>query len=157
MNEQIYCGIDVAKRSVVIGFSHQKRTKTETNNAKGIAHTIEYLQGFQPRLVVLESTGGLEIPLAKALYHAGFRVVIANPRQTHQFAMAQSLAKTDVKDAKMLAFYAKMLELRGDVEAQLYIPPTPQAENLNASVLRRTQLVKMRAAEKNRLEQVHES
>lgn len=158
MNENpIYCGIDVAKRHFVIGLSTQKRTKTETNNPKGIAHTLDYLRGFNVELVVLESTGGLELPLAKALYHAGFNVVIANPRQTNQFALSLSLAKTDAKDAKMLAFYAQMLASRGDIAQQLYLPPTPEMERLEALVLRRTQLVEMRSAEKNRLEQVHAS
>ncbi|MFZ7325497.1 IS110 family transposase, partial [Avibacterium avium] len=110
---------------------------------------------FSVDLIVLESTGGLELPLAKALHHAGFRVVIANPRQTNQFAMSQSLAKTDNKDAKMLAFYAQMLAMRDNVAQQLYIPPTPEQEQLEALVSRRNQLVEMRSAEKNRLEQVH--
>lgn len=157
MNEQIYCGIDVAKRNFVIGLSNQKRTKTETNNAKGIAHTLEYLSRFNIGAVVLESTGGLEIPLAKALHRAGFKVVIANPRQTNQFALSQSLAKTDAKDAKMLAFYAQMLAVRGEVERSQYIPPTPEMERLEALVLRRQQLVDFRSAEKCRLQQVHES
>ncbi len=59
------------------------KTKTETNNPKGFEHAIEYLKKHQVDLVVMESTGGLEVPLAKALHHAGLRVVIANPRRTH--------------------------------------------------------------------------
>lgn len=157
MNEQLYCGIDVAKRHFVIGLSGRKQTKTFTNNTKDIQNAIDYLDKFSPVLTVLESTGGLEIPLAKALHRAGFAVVIANPRQTHQFAQAKSLAKTDAKDAQMLASYAKMLWLDGEVEKQLYTPPTPEMEQLEALVLRRTQLVEMRAAEKNRLEWVHDS
>ena len=49
----------------------------------------------------MESTGGLEIPAAKAIHRAGMAVIIANPRQTHQFAQSQSLTKTDAKDAQM--------------------------------------------------------
>ncbi|HEZ4316526.1 TPA: transposase, partial [Neisseria meningitidis] len=44
------------------------------------------LQRSQVALVVMESTGGLEIPAAKAIRRAGIAVIIANPRQTHQFA-----------------------------------------------------------------------
>ena len=75
--------------------------KTETNNTKGIAHTVEYLKKHNVALVVMESTGGLEVPAAKAIHRAGIAVIIANPRQTHQFAQSQSLTKTDAKDAKM--------------------------------------------------------
>ncbi|MBW3910839.1 IS110 family transposase, partial [Neisseria meningitidis] len=41
------------------------------------------LQRSQVALVVTESTGGLEIPAAKAIRRAGIAVIIANPRQTH--------------------------------------------------------------------------
>lgn len=158
MSELLYGGIDVAKRHFVVGFTTRKQTKSFTNNAKGIEQAVSYLKQFANLpLLVLESTGGLEIPLAKALYHAGFAVVIANPRQTHQFALAKSLAKTDAKDAKTLASYAQMLVFSGEVEKQLYQPPTPEMESLEALVLRRSQLVEMRVAEKNRLHLVHPS
>ncbi|EOC20346.1 transposase family protein [Neisseria meningitidis M13265] len=100
--------IDIAKRNFVIAVSSLSKTKTETNNPKGIAHTIEYLKKHKVALVVTESTGGLEIPAAKAIHRAGIAVIIANPRQTHQFAQSQSLTKTDAKDAKMPAFFAQM-------------------------------------------------
>ena len=110
-----YAGIDIAKRNFVIAVSSlsktktKTKTKTETNNPKGIAHTIEYLKKHNVALVVMESTGGLEIPAAKAIHRSGIAVIIANPRQTHQFAQSQSLTKTDAKDAKMLAFFAQMM------------------------------------------------
>lgn len=158
MSTQNYGGIDVGKRNFVIALTSQNKTKTETNNRKGIQYAIAYLKEHQAELVVLESTGGLEIPLAKALYAAGIRVIIVNPRQSSQFAKSRALAKTDIKDAKMLALYAQMLALQTDeVETQLYIPPSAEEELLEALVNRRTQLVEMRAAEKNRLEQVHSS
>ncbi|WP_153068496.1 IS110 family transposase, partial [Neisseria meningitidis] len=90
--------IDIAKRNFVIAVSSLSKTKTETNNPKGIAHTIEYLKKHKVALVVTESTGGLEIPAAKAIRRAGIAVIIANPRQTHQFAQSQPLTKTDAKD-----------------------------------------------------------
>ncbi|WP_443094074.1 IS110 family transposase [Neisseria lisongii] len=157
MSTQNYGGIDIAKRNFVIGITSSKKTKTETNNQKGFLHTIEYLKKHQVSLVVMESTGGLEIPLAKALHRAGFKVIIANPRQTHQFAQSQSLTKTDAADAKMLAFYAQVITQKPDWERQLYTPPSEAEEILEALISRRTQLVEMRSAEKNRLQQVHET
>ena len=157
MSTQNYGGIDVAKKNFVIGITGKANTKTETNNPKGFQHTVDYLQKHQVDLVVLESTGGLEVPLAKALHHAGFRVVIANPRQTHLYSQSFSLSKNDAKDAKMLADYAQAIELKGLVEKMLYAPPSQEEEKLEALVKRRSQLVEMRAAEKNRLAQSHES
>ena len=157
MSTQNYGGIDMSKRNFVIGLCSSQKTKTETNNPKGFTHAIEYFKKHNVTLVVLESTGGLEVPLAKAIHRAGIDVIIANPRQTHQFALSQSLTKTDAKDAKMLAFYAQMMAQRSDLAALLYQPPTEAQEVLEALVNRRNQLVDMRTAEKNRLHQVHES
>ena len=139
-----YAGIDIAKRNFVIAVSSLSKTKTETNNPKGIAHTIEYLKKHNVTLVVMESTGGLEIPAAKAIHRAGIAVIIANPRQTHQFAQSQSLTKTDAKDAKMLAFFAQMTAQKEDWQTMLYQPPTEAEEVLEALVNRRNQLVDMR-------------
>ena len=152
-----YAGIDIAKRNFVIAVSSLSKTKTETNNPKGIAHTIEYLKKHNVALVVMESTGSLEIPAAKAIHRSGIAVIIANPRQTHQFAQSQSLTKTDAKDAKMLAFFAQMTAQKEGWQTMLYQPPTEAEEVLEALVNRRNQLVDMRTAEKNRLHQVHET
>ena len=157
MSNQNYAGIDIAKRNFVIGIRGKDKTKTETNNPKGFAHTVEYLQKHNVGLIVMESTGGLEIPLAKTLHRAGFRVVIANPRMTKKFSESFSLAKTDHLDAKMLADYAQALEIKGLVANMLYTPPGEAEEQLEALVKRRSQPVDIRAAEKNRPDQIRES
>ena len=123
MSNQNYAGIDIAKRNFVIGIRGKDKTKTETNNPKGFAHTVEYLQKHNVSLIVMESTGGLEIPLAKTLHRAGFRVVIANPRMTKKFSESFSPAKTDQLDAKTLAAYAQVLDLRNMADNMLYTPP----------------------------------
>lgn len=68
------------------------------------------------------------------------------------YATGFSLAKTDHLDAKMHADYAQALEIKGLVANMLYIPPSEAEEKLEALVKRRSQLVDIRAAEKNRLE-----
>jgi len=60
-----------------------------------------------PGLVVLEATGGLELPAATALGVAGLPVALINPRQARDFAKAVGrLAKTDCLDAATLAHFA---------------------------------------------------
>ena len=57
--------------------------------------------------MVLESTGGLELPLAGALAAASPSVVAVNPRQVRDFARANGrLAKTGVLDARVIAHFA---------------------------------------------------
>ena len=157
MSSKNYGGIDVAKQNVVIGIFGYPKTKTEANNPNGHNNTVEYLKKHNVNLVVLESTGGLEVPLANALYAAGMRVVIANPQRTHKYAESFSLGKTDHLDAKMLADYAQALDARKMVDDILYVPPSAEIQELEALVKRRSQLVEMRKMEKNRLEQTHAS
>ena len=84
-------------------------------------------------------------------------MIIANPRQTHQFAQSQSLTKTDAKDAQMPAFFAQMMMQKEGWQTMPYQPPTEAEEVLEALLNRRNRLVEMRTAEKNRLHQVHET
>ncbi|MFW9324617.1 IS110 family transposase, partial [Glaesserella parasuis] len=80
-----------------------------------------------------------------------------NPLKASEFAKSQTRAKTDAKDAVNLAFYGLTCELKGEVEHQLYVPLSEQEEQLEALVVRRRQLVDMRVAELNRLQQSHET
>ena len=97
-------------------------------------------------MVLLEATGGLELPLVAALAIAELPVVVANPRQVRDFAKATgALAKTDALDAAVLAHFAdavrpKVRPLR-DAETQV----------LNSLVARRHQVMTMLVSEKNRL------
>jgi transposase len=107
---------------------------------------VEQLQALPPTLIVLEATGGLEVPLTGALAAAGLPVVVINPRQVRDFARATGqLAKTDRLDAQILARFAKAI--RPPVRAV----PDAQTQALAALVARRRQLIEMLTAEKNRL------
>ena len=68
------------------------------------------LKALEPALVVLEATGGLEMPLAGALAEGGIPVAVVNPRQVRDFAKATGrLAKTDTLDAQILAHFAEVV------------------------------------------------
>ena len=97
-------------------------------------------------LVLLEATGGLELPMVVALATAALPVVVVNPRQVRDFAKATgTLAKTDTLDAAVLAHFADAI--RPDVR------PLRDAETqvLASLVARRHQVVAMLVSEKNRL------
>ena len=97
-------------------------------------------------MVLLEATGGLELPLVAALAAAALPVVVVNPRQVRDFARATGmLAKTDALDAAVLAHFADAIrpEVRPlrDAESQV----------LNSLTARRHQVLTMLVSEKNRL------
>jgi transposase len=107
---------------------------------------VDQLATLHPTLVVLEATGGLEIPLTSALAAAGLPVVVVNPRQVRDFARAKGLlAKTDALDAQVLAQFAER------IRPQPRPLPDTEARALAALLTRRRQLVEMLSAEKNRL------
>ena len=58
------------------------------------------LQAQSPTLVVLEATGGLEVPLAAALAVAGLPVAVVNPRQVRDFAADSDwdIVAADIED-----------------------------------------------------------
>ena len=107
---------------------------------------MQALRPLAPYRVVMEATGGLELPLVAALSEAELPVVIINPRQVRDFARATGrLAKTDRLDARSLA------EFGAAVNPPVRPLPDPQRHQLQELVTRRHQLVIMRSTEKTRL------
>jgi len=107
---------------------------------------VARLDQLRPALVVLEATGGMELPLVGALAAAGLPVVVINPRQAREFAKATGrLAKTDAIDAQVLAHFAEA------VRPRLRPLADAAAQELSALMTRRRQLIEMLTAERNRL------
>ena len=97
-------------------------------------------------MVLLEASGGLELPLVAALAAEAVPVVVVNPRQVRDFARATGkLAKTDALDAAVLAHFAAVVRPP--------VRPLRDAETqaLNSLVARRHQVRTMLVSEKNRL------
>jgi transposase len=103
-----FVGIDVAKARLDIAVRPSAEQWTARNDEAGIEQWVARLKELGPTLVVLEATGGLEIPLAAALTAAGVPLAVINPRQARDFAKAVGqLAKTDALDAQLLARFAE--------------------------------------------------
>jgi transposase len=152
MDHHMYIGIDVAKAHLDLaidapGSGGPLPSRVE-NTPEGHALLIEHLSRFQVARVVLEATGGYERPVVAAMLAQGLPVVVANPRQVRDFARATGkLAKTDTIDAAILARFAKV------IEPELRALPDENALELQEKLARRHQLVQMRTAESNRLQQ----
>ena len=105
---EVFVGVDVSKAHLDVGISGSVETRRFPNTARGVSELVEFLREGQPALVVMESTGGFEVPAAAAIAAAGLAVVIANPRQVRDFAKATGqLGKTDELDARILALLAE--------------------------------------------------
>src|SRR5579885_2818903 len=147
MDTAVYIGIDVAKAKLDIAVRPSTEQWVAEHDEEGIAALVARLHALRPTLVVLEATGGRELPVAAALATAGLAVAVVNPRQVRDFARAVGqLAKTDALDAQLLARFADVVH------------PTPRplpdaaAQELSALLARRRQLVSMLTAERQRLD-----
>jgi len=142
----VYVGIDVAKDWLDVAQRPGGEAWRVASDETGVAALVERLKGVRPTLVVLEATGGLQIPAVAALAAAGLRTVVVNPRQVRQFAGATGrLAKTDAIDAQVLAQFGEA------VRPEVRPLPDAATQELSALVARRRQLIEMLTAEKNRL------
>lgn len=104
---RIWIGIDVAKDHLDVYVRPSAELFQVPNTEAGIAQLVQRLAPLQPMLVVMEATGGLEIPAAVGLSRAQLPVSIINPRQVRDFAKATGKrAKTDALDAAVLAHFA---------------------------------------------------
>jgi transposase len=144
--QPVYVGIDVAKSHLDVARHDEEEVWRVGNDEEGIDVLVMRLVELRPELVVLEATGGFEVPAAAALVARDVQVVIANPRQTRDFAKSTGrLAKTDTIDARGLALFAER------VRPQVRDLPSEEARALGALVSRRRQIIDMITAEKNRL------
>ena len=147
---EVSVGIDVAKAHLDVALGRRGEVFRVARTEEGLAELVKRLREVKPRRVVMEATGGLQMPVAAALTLAGMEVAVVNPRQVREFARAAGkLAKTDAVDARVLAYLGEALK-----------PPSrplldEETQALEALLTRRRQLVEMLVAEKNRLQAAH--
>ncbi len=143
---KVFIGVDVSKEQLDVAIWPTEETWKTTQAPEDVDALARRIKKLKPALVVLESTGGLEMPLAAALSELNVPVAIVNPRQVRDFAKATGkLAKTDRIDALIMARFAQAV----CPEAR----PIPDAkrQELKAILARRRQLIEMITMEKNRL------
>ncbi len=145
MERLLFVGIDVAKDHLDVHVRPTDETFRVTHAEAGLGTLTGRLGPLAPGLVVLEATGGHEVPVVAALMGAGLPVVIVNPRQIRAYARATgALAKTDRLDARVIALFAEA------VRPAIRALPDEQTRALDEAVTRRRQLVEMLGAETNR-------
>jgi transposase len=117
------------------------------NTAQGHAALLAQLPAPGTCRIVLEATGAYERRVAAELVAAGHFVSVVNPRQVRDFAKAHGiLAKTDRIDACVIARFGR------DVKPRPLAKTSQKQGELDQLVTRRRQLIQLRTAETNRLQ-----
>lgn len=143
----LFVGIDVSKARLDVATCPKLDYYSVPNNDDGIKRLVKKMIKPKPTTVILEATGGLELPALYALTAAGIPAIAVNPTQTRAFAKATgTLAKTDKLDALLLARFAEA------VKPEIRPIPDAAAQMLKALTVRRRQIIQMLTAEKNRLQ-----
>jgi len=146
MNSEAYVGVDVSKDLLDVKALPSNEAQQFSNDDPGVKKLTIFAKKIDPRLIVLESTGGLEMLAVSSLIENHLPVVVINPRQVRDFAKANGrLAKTDSIDADTIACFAR------DIRPEVRPLKDEHTKLLSALNARRRQIVDMLVAEKNRL------
>lgn len=147
-------GVDMAKESFTAAYWFaQKGTFLGEfpNSPQGFQALEEQLSEIRRKTghpqvhLVLEPTGGYELPLAYFAYQQGWRVSLPNPKQVRDWAKGMGhRAKTDRLDALLLAQYG------AERHPHLWQPLPPEVAQLAELLQRRTDLEGMIRQEENR-------
>ena len=141
-----FIGCDVGKASITVFDTASGQARTIPNRLPDLRRLA---RGWGPQcLVVCEATGGYEARLLDAMLAAGVPAHRADARKVKAFIRSfGTLGKSDAIDAEALARYG--------AERHASLPrwqqPDPIREELQALVLTRIDLVRMRQAQMNRL------
>jgi transposase len=144
-----FAGIDVGSEELVLvvrkngkPFDPQKYGNTRAEHAR----MIKKLTKLSGIIVCMEATGVYHFDLAIALHDAGLKVMVINPKVSHNFAkVLMQNSKTDDVDANTLAVYAERMD---------FLPWTrPPKENIALRCFSRriNALTDQKAATKNHL------
>ena len=142
-------GIDVAKDNLDVCIQPLGKALRVANTPAGHCELVQVLRPLTAApadiRVGLESTGGLELPVALVLEEAGFEVAVIKPERIRYYAKAAGqLAKTDALDAAIIAQFVQAVPLT------IQPLPTEDIRRFRDLLDRRNQLVEMRTMESNR-------
>lgn len=107
-DDLVVVGIDVAKNKVDACIRALSLRQTCPSTTQGQRKLVAWLRRHDVDKAVMEASGGYERDWVKALRRGGIEVRIVDPKRVRSFAhSAGRLAKNDVIDAEMIAWFAE--------------------------------------------------
>ena len=146
----VHVGVDISKAKLDIYLHPLEKKFIVSNDKTGFNKLAEKLLPYQVDSITCEASGGYETQMYRDFKKRGFNAQRVDPRRVKAFIKSEGIRiKTDASDAKMIALFAAQKTMR-------YIPVELTDEQIGqqALVARKSDLVKMIAAEKTRLQQV---
>lgn len=113
----VFVGINISKSHLNVALHPSKEERVLPNTATSIATLVRELEAIHPTAVALESTGGDQWPLTRALLNTMLPVMMVSPSRIRNFAVATGLlsqealffSMTDAVEAHLLAQFVSTL------------------------------------------------
>jgi transposase len=112
----MFVGINVSKAHLDVALHPSDGERVLPNTTTSIATLVTDLEAIHPSVIALESTGGDEWPVARALLKTMLLVIVVSPSRVRDFAVATGLlgqealfSMTADIEARMLARFASTL------------------------------------------------
>ena len=111
----VFAGIDVGAEELILLIRKNAvsmKAQAFVNTRADRQRLLKRLSKFPGVTVCLEATGVYHLDLALALADAGVRLMVINPKSSHNFAkVLLKNSKTDAVDADTLAQYAERMHI----------------------------------------------
>lgn len=145
----IYIGIDTSQSQLDIYVLPNDDFFSVSNDEKGIREAISRIQSYSPKLIVIESTGRLELAFSIAAHKANLPLAICNAARARNYAQSIGrLAKTDKLDAKDIARFGEATNPR------LSTLKPENLRDISDLLTLRSQHLEMSTMQKNRLKRM---
>lgn len=108
-SHSVFVGINVSKAQLSVALHPSNEERVLPHTATSIAMLVADLEAIHPTVIALESTGGDEWPLTRALLKTMLPVMMVNPSRIRTFALTAGLTTQEA------LFYS----MTGAVEAHL--------------------------------------
>jgi len=151
-NPEINVGIDTSQSQLDIAIRPTDEFFSVSNDENGINEAITKIKSVNPKRVLIESTGRLEMGFAVAAFKAKLPIVVCNAMMVHNFAKATGqLAKTDKLDAFTIAHYGEAMQ------PTLTQMKPEKLQRISDLITVRSQCLQMSTKQKNRLKRMPKS
>ncbi len=91
----IFVGINVSEAQLNVALHPSREARILSHTATSIATLVAELEAIHPRVIALESTGGDEWPLTRALLKTMLPVMMISPSRVRNFALTPGLMTHD--------------------------------------------------------------
>lgn len=145
----LFAGIDVGAEELILVIRNHgvpRKAQTCANTAADRARLVKKLSKLPGIVVCMEATGIYHLDLSIALHDAGVKLMVVNPKASHNFAkVLMKNSKTDAVDASTLAEYAERMDFVA------WTRPSNERLTLRSFSRRINALTRDKAAAKNHL------